>query len=128
MNSKTILKFLIIIGGIVEIFLGILFLFVDVFLERLGLINISIFTQMAGSFLFGYGILLLYSSRNVEKYKIIPLINILIRGLVIVFGILTSSEIPEFLGILIFAIVYDSFWSISVLFLMQKSRLIFKQS
>lgn len=128
LNSKTILKYLIILGGVVEICIAVLFLFLDVIFEQVGISNISIFTQMAGSFLFGFGILLLYSSRNLEKFQIIPLINILIRCLVIVLGILTSHKIQEFLNLLFFAVVYDSSWSILVLILMHKNGFLFKQS
>jgi len=128
MNSKLILKYLIIVGGIVEICIGILFLFLNVIFEQAGILNTPIFAQMAGSFLIGYGILLLYSSRNLERYQLIPLINILIRGLVIISGILTTQQMREFISIFIIAIVYDSSWSIFVLILMQKNKLLFKQS
>jgi hypothetical protein len=116
------------VGGIVEICIGILFIFLNVIFKQAGILNTPIFAQMAGSFLIGYGILLLYSSRNLERYQLIPLINILIRGLVIISGILTSQQMREFISIFIIAIVYDSSWSILVLILMQKNKLLFKQS
>ncbi|MCK4284809.1 MAG: hypothetical protein KAX18_01350 [Candidatus Lokiarchaeota archaeon] len=128
MNSKTAIKYLLILGGIVEVLIGILFLFLDVFLEQLGIQNIPIFTQMAGTFIFGYGILLLYSSRNVEKFIIIPIINILIRITMIIFGIISLSEVPEFLVILIFAFSYDSIWSLLVLISIIKSGIVLKKS
>jgi hypothetical protein len=128
MNSKTAIKYLLILGGIVEVLIGILFLFLDVFLEQLGIQNIPIFTQMAGTFIFGYGILLLYSLRNVEKFIIIPIINILIRITMIIFGIISLSEVPEFLVILIFAFSYDSIWSLLVLISIIKSGIVLKKS
>ena len=127
MKSKEILKYLIIIGGIVEIFIGILFMFLDIFFVQIGLENIPIFTQMAGTFLLCYGILLIYSTKAVEKYIIILLINILLRIIMIIFSLINIFDYPEFLLILLFAIPYDLLWSLVVIILLKKEGLISKK-
>jgi len=127
MCSKNILKILLILGGIIEIILGLLFLVLDFFFEQIGLENIPIFTQMAGSFLFCFGILLIYSARDVERFKIIPLVNILVRIIMVTFSFINIFEYPEFLVILLFAIPYDLLWSLFMIILLKKEGLIFKK-
>ena len=128
MNSHKILKIIIILGGVVEIVIGLSFMVLDFFLEQVGLENIPIFTQMAGAFLFGYGILLIYSSRDLEKYAIISLVNILIRIIMIVWGILTLLFYPEFFIILLITLPYDFLWSIFVFILLVKQDIILKKN
>ena len=127
MSSKNILKILVILGGIVEIVIGLLFMVLDILFEQIGLENIPIFTQMAGSFLLCYGILLIYSARDVEKFKIIPLVNILVRIIMVIFSLINIFEYPEFLVILLFAIPYDLLWSLFMIILLKKEGLIFKR-
>ncbi len=127
MNSHKILKILLILGGVVEIVIGLLFMVLDFYLEQVGLETIPIFPQMAGAFLFGYGILLVYSSSDVEKYAIISLVNILIRIIMIVFGILNLLIYPEFFIILLIVLPYDLLWSIFVFILLVKHGIILKK-
>jgi len=107
-----------------ELFIGSLLFILDPFLNLLGFSSIPIFTQMAGSFVFCYGILLIISSRNVEKYAIIPLINILIRAIMVIFTLINLTTYLEFLPITLFALIYDPFWSILVLIMMKKIGII----
>lgn len=126
-SSNDLIKLLLILGGIVEIIIGLLFLVLDIFFEQIGLENIPIFTQMAGSFIFCYGILLIYSARDVEKFIIIPLVNILVRIIMVIFSIINIFEYPEFIMILLFAIPYDLLWSLFMIILLKKKGLIFKK-
>ncbi|MBD3211462.1 MAG: hypothetical protein GF311_02555 [Candidatus Lokiarchaeota archaeon] len=125
MNNNLILKWLLIVGGLVEIIIGILFLFIPYALSSIGLPQIPFFSQMAGSFLLGFGILLLYSSKRVEIFRIVPLVNILIRFIMIGFSLLSIPSYPEFVVILIPAILYDLVWSILFLYLLDKENLLF---
>jgi hypothetical protein len=127
MNSKKIFKILLILGGIVEIVLGLLFFILDLFFEQMGLENIPIFTQMAGTFLFCYGILLIYSSRDVQKFVIIPLVNILVRVIMVIFSVVNIFIYPQFLMILIFAVPYDLVWSIIMIIFLKKEGIILKK-
>jgi hypothetical protein len=119
MNKSSFLKILLIIGGIIEIIIGSFLLFIDIFIEQLGYTNISTFSQMAASFLIGYGILLLYSSKDIERYLIIPVVNILIRIIMMIFTSINFMKYPEFLPITIFALIYDPLWSITVILLIK---------
>ncbi|MFX0008114.1 MAG: hypothetical protein ACFFAV_15505 [Candidatus Hermodarchaeota archaeon] len=127
MNTIKILKILLFLGGIVEIGIGLLFFIVDLFFEQIGLENIPIFTQMAGIFMFCYGILLIYSTRDMEKYLIIPLLNILIRVVMVIFSLLNIIEYPQFYLIFIFAIPYDLVWSILMIVFLKQEGILFKK-
>jgi hypothetical protein len=116
------------LGGIVEILIGILFMVLDVFLKQVGLANVPIFTQMAGSFLVCYGILLVYSTRDVEKFVIIPLVNILVRVIMVIFSLINIVQYPEFSIILLIAIPYDLLWSLFMVILLQKDGIIFQKN
>lgn len=127
MNTFKILKILLFLGGIVEIGIGLLFFILDLFFEQIGLENIPIFTQMAGIFMFCYGILLIYSTRDMEKYLIIPLLNILIRVVMVIFSLLNIIEYPQFYLIFIFAIPYDLVWSILMIVFLKQEGILFKK-
>ena len=127
MNSKKILKILLILGGIVEIIIGLLFIILDVFFEQLGLENIPIFTQMAGTFIFCYGILLIYSVRDIKKYLIIPLLNIIARIIMVIFSLLNIIEYPQFFIIIIFTVPYDLVWSLLIIIFLKQEGIIFKK-
>ncbi|MFX0021602.1 MAG: hypothetical protein ACFE9S_04700 [Candidatus Hermodarchaeota archaeon] len=126
MNTNKILKILLILGGIVEIAIGLLFFLLDLFFEQLGVQNIPIFTQMAGTFIFCYGILLIYSARDIKKYLIIPILNILIRIVMVIFSLINIIEYPQFFLILLLAIPYDIVWSILMVIFLKKEGIIFK--
>ena len=108
MDKNKFIKWLLIIGGVVEIILGPLIIAVPYALELIGFTTIPIFTQMAGAFIFGFGILLIIASKDIDKYIVIPLVNILLRGIVIFFSFFTLVIYPEFVGIFILASIYDS--------------------
>lgn len=127
MSTIKILKILLIIGGIIEIGIGLLFFTLDLFFEQIGLENIPIFTQMAGIFMFCYGILLIYSTRDMEKYLIIPLLNILIRVIMVIFSLLNIIEYPQFYLIFIFTIPYDLVWSILMIVFLKQEGILFKK-
>ena len=127
MKSKDLTQILLIIGGIVEIIIGGLFLFLDILFEQVDLENIPIFTQMSGAFFLCYGILLIYSARDVEKYVIIPIVNVIFRIIMVLFSIISIFDYPEFIFILLFAIPYDLVWSIIVVILLKRKEIILKK-
>ena len=122
MNSDKILKWILIIGGVIEIVVGILFMFIHLFLEISGFSTIPIFTQFAGTLLFCFGILLIITAYDIERYVVIPLVNILLRVVMIVLAILNLSAYPDFFLITLFAISYDITWAIIVLILLKKGK------
>ncbi len=128
MKSNELLKNLLILGGIIEIIIGILFLFLDLFFEQLGLENIPVFTQMAGTFILCYGILLICSARDIIKLYFIPLVNIFARIVMVIFSLINIMEYPEFSIILLIAIPYDLIWSLIVFILLKKQGILFSKS
>jgi hypothetical protein len=127
MNTKYLLRILLIVGGIVEIIIGVLFMFLHLFFEQIDLENIPIFTQMAGAFLLCYGILLIYTIQDVEKFIIIPLVNILVRIIMVIFSVINLFDYLQFYIVLIIAIPYDLLWSLLVIILVKKEGILFKK-
>ena len=116
MKTEKLLKWLIIIGGSFEIFLGISFIIINPFLSIVNIENNILFTNIAGLFLTGYGILLVYSAKDIKTYIIIPIINIFLRIIMIIMTLFNLTTYPEFTVIYIFAVLYDSGWSIVVIY------------
>ncbi len=93
----------------------------DIFLEYLGLtIDVSIFNQILGVMTICFGILLIYSAKDIGTYSIIPKINCLLRFLVQPFAIYNMIMVPAMLPILIGAAIYDVVWAIFVLILLNQ--------
>jgi len=124
MNLKRLLKWLLILGGIVEIVIGAFFLFIHFFLLEIGIVLIPVFNQMAGTFIIGFGILLIFASKNLELYRVIPLVNILLRIVIIICSIIQLPAYPGFLVIFLPAMSYDLVWSIIMLILMKNLKLL----
>ncbi|NVM30833.1 MAG: hypothetical protein HWN65_18480 [Candidatus Helarchaeota archaeon] len=121
MDKPGLLKLLILIGGYFEVFLGFLFLFMDVFLGTFGLsTDVPMFNQILGVMTICFGILLIYSAKDIGTYSIIPKVNCLMRFLVQPFAIYNMIVVPEMLLILIGAAIYDVVWAIFVLILLKQ--------
>ncbi len=123
MEKEKLLKILILFGGYFELFLGVLFMFMDSFLGLMGLpANYPIFMQILGSMTVCFGLLLIYSARNIETYSIIPKVNCLLRFLVQPFAIISMiTGVPQLLPILLVSAIYDVTWAILVLILLKQS-------
>ena len=125
MDKKIILKWFLLLGGIIEVFVGISFFFIDGFiLTVFGLSTLSMFTQMSGIFFICFGILLTISSKDTERYLPVILVNIMFRIMMLGPVIYNMTIYPQFIPILLFMILYDPVWSIIVLYLLNKEALI----
>jgi len=121
MEKTKLLKWLVLIGGYFELFLGILFIFMDIFLGYLGLtVEVPIFTQLLGCMTICFGILLIYSAKDLETYSIIPKVNALLRFIVQPFVVYNVILVPEMIPILIGAAVYDVVWGMLALILLKE--------
>lgn len=121
MESSILLKWLLIIGGIVEIILGVFFIFIHLLVGYMGVsIEVPIFPQIAGCVLICFGYLLIYTTKDVETYAIIPKMNILLRFIVLPAAIFNMIVVPVLIPILIGAAIYDITWAIIVLVLLNK--------
>ncbi|MFX1326053.1 MAG: hypothetical protein ACFE8N_13970 [Promethearchaeota archaeon] len=103
---------------------GIIFIGSSPFMKQFGLENYPIFVQIAGVFFLCYGFLLVVSSRAVERYMIVPLLNILLRVIMIFLILMNFSIFNDFIRIFIPAIIYDGIWSILVLLGLKKLYLV----
>ncbi|MHA1802931.1 MAG: hypothetical protein ACTSU4_00180 [Promethearchaeota archaeon] len=120
------------IGGIVEIIIGGLFLFLYYYLIWVEYSLLNMIVVIAGAFLLGYGILLIYSVKNIQKLKVIPILNVFLRILVIISLIVqlfVSSEFQAFFSgsniiFLLIPILYDLIWSFLVLYFMRRVGLL----
>lgn len=122
MEKSVLLKWLIAFGGYFEIFLGFIFIFMDIFLNELGFTTaVPLFSQILGVMTICFGLLLVYSNKDIAKYSIIPKVNCLMRFLVQPFAIYNIIIIPELFPIIFGAAIYDIAWAIMVLFLLKKT-------
>jgi hypothetical protein len=121
MENAVLLKWLLMIGGLVEIFMGIFFVFIHLFVGSMGVsIEVPIFPQLAGCILIVFGYLLIYTTKDVKTYAIIPKMNILLRFIVQPAAIYNIIVVPAFIPILIGAAIYDIAWAILTLILLKK--------
>ncbi|HUX98946.1 MAG TPA: hypothetical protein VMV49_05295 [Candidatus Deferrimicrobium sp.] len=121
MENSVLLKWLLLIGGYVEIFLGALFVLMQFFVGYMGLsIEVPIFNQILGMMTICFGILLIYSTKDIEKYAIIPKVNCLLRFLVQPAVVYNVIVVPEMIPILIGSAIYDVVWAVLVLILLNK--------
>jgi len=118
MNRKRFLKWILLFGGILEIIIGIFMMMLHPILQELEIETVPIFVQMAGTFLLGYGVLLVFASKAIKRYRIVPIVNVVLRFIMVGFSIIQLPQYPNFLVILLPAMTYDVVWSIIVLFLM----------
>lgn len=120
-ENSVLLKWLLIIGGVVEIVLGILFVFIHLFVGSMGYtIDVPLFSQIGGCALICFGYLLIYTTRDVKTYAIIPKINILLRFIVLPVAIYNVFLAPPLVPLIIGAAIYDVVWAIVVLILLRK--------
>ena len=121
MENAVLLKWLLIIGGLVEIVMGIFFVFIHLFVGSMGVsIEVPIFPQLAGCILIVFGYLLIYTTKDVKTYAIIPKMNILLRFIVQPAAIYNIIVVPAFIPILVGAAIYDIVWAILTLILLKK--------
>ncbi len=121
MDRKIILKWFLVIGGYVEIILGIAFMFFPILLKDSGIpMGVPIFTQLAGGAILCYGILLANSAKDVEKHLLIIKTNCLLRFIVQPPAVYTMFVYPPFIPLLIGTAIYDVGWAVIVLYLLKK--------
>ncbi len=117
-KSEFLIKF-IKFSGWVEITAGIMFFLVDPFMQIMGIPNFFFWNWFAGVMMFFMGVLLLYSGKDVEKYKIIPVVSIIFRFTMVVVAIITVIIEPRFLFVA-FVSIYDFFSALLTLILLKQ--------
>lgn len=121
MSSMTLLRIVTIIGGIYETLIGIILVFwAEPFLSLLGgssiTVNFPMFHQMAGLLLITFGILMIISYFELERFYIVPLMSVFLRlGMQFVI-FLNLSNMPEIMnGMIVFAVIDLVFAIITIL-------------
>jgi len=98
-RRPNLLKWLLVIGGVYEMVMGlVMFFFIQGFFRLLGAtepINYLIFARAMGTLAFSFGLLLMLSSRDPARYLLIALVSILLRLLIQFPIILGCIEVPE---------------------------------
>ena len=124
MDNNVVLKWFLVLGGVLELFVGVFFFFIDGCIKFIfGLSTLSLFTHMSGIFFICFGILLILSSKNTERYLPVILVNILFRIIMLGPVIYNMTIYPQFIPILVFMVIYDPAWSIIVVILLKKEEM-----
>ena len=129
-KAKYFLKFISLIGGLYEILFGVLMIFFIVPLLNLLGANISqldypIFSQTGGLLAIILGLILSFSSFNIEKYLLNILWIIILRFSIQIIIIFNMVSIPSIaIGLLLFGLV-DFAFAIITIYLIQVSELSF---
>ncbi len=120
MDKKGFLKGFLIFSGILEIFLAILFIFfMDSIVRGIGLSSVPLFSQMAGVELLILGFLLVYCTKDIETYLIIPITSVIFRFIMAGFEIINIILSPQLATFLIPGSIYDIVSSLLTLILLK---------
>jgi hypothetical protein len=120
-SEKIVLKWLMVIGGVVEIFLGVAFVFLIVpFLESLGLPTVQLFPQLAGILVANFGFLHIYAAKDVKRFILIPVTSISLRVMGFVIAVYNLYATPALGAVLVAAGSYDMGWALIVLALLKR--------
>ncbi len=123
MDKENFLIKFIIFSGWLEIGFGVLFILMDGVFQTLSIPNSIFFSSASGVMIMLLGILLWYSSKDIERYLIIPVSSCIFRyimaGTVEIVGIITIPILaPVFIG----ALTYDIFSATLTLILLKQTN------
>ena len=127
MDEDKILRILVLGAGISQAFIGIAFIFLDEILNVLGYSYQFIFPEMTGILMFGWGVILLYASRNIENNVIVILMAVLIHFFFIIPDIQNIIAFPEFAFLFWDSLIIDPTWAVLVLILLKRNGYITKK-
>ena len=129
-KAKRLLKIFSLIGGIYEILFGILMIFFIIPLFNLIGANISqlefpIFSQTGGLLAIILGLILSFSSQNIDKYLLNIILITVLRFAIQAIIITNMLLIPEIaVGLLLFGLM-DIVFALITIYLMKKANLPF---
>ena len=129
-KNLKMLKILSMIGGIYEIIFGVLMIFFIVpLLNMMGLniaqLDIPMFSHTAGLLAIIIGLILLFSSQNVEKFLLNIVLIIILRFAIQIVIYVNIFFVPTIaLGLIIFAMI-DFIFAIITIYLIKASGLSF---
>ncbi len=129
-KAKGLLKIFCLIGGGYEVFFGILMIFLILPLFNLLGANITyiqfpIFSQTGGLLAIILGLILIFSSLNIDKYLLNIVLITVLRFAIQVIILINMIKIPEIaIGLLLFGLM-DLVFAIITIYLMRKANLTF---
>ncbi|MFX1467767.1 MAG: hypothetical protein ACFFB8_03820 [Promethearchaeota archaeon] len=129
-KAKGLLKIFCLIGGGYEVFFGILMIFLILPLFNLLGANITyiqfpIFSQTGGLLAIILGLILIFSSLNIDKYLLNIVLITVLRFAIQVIILINMIKIPEIAtGLLLFGLM-DLVLAIITIYLMRKANLPF---
>lgn len=129
-KAKRLLKIFSMIGGIYEILFGILMIFFIIPLFNLIGANISqlefpIFSQTGGLLALIIGLILSFSSQNIEKYLLNIILITTLRFAIQVIIIVNMILVPDIaIGLLLFGLM-DIIFALITIYLLKKAKFSF---
>ncbi len=118
-DTNMILRLLVLGAGVSQACIGIAFIFLDEILNVLGYTSYNfIFPEMTGILMFGWGVILLNASRDIENNVVVILMAVLIHFFFIIPDIQNIIQFPEFAFLFWDSLIIDPTWAAIVLILL----------
>ena len=128
MDENKILRILVLGAGISQVCIGIAFIFLDEILNLLGYTSYNfIFPEMTGILMFGWGVILLNASRDIENNVIVIVMAVLIHFFFIIPDIQNIIAFPEFAILFWDSLIIDPTWALLVSILLLRNGYIKKK-
>ena len=127
MKKEELLVWFIKFSGILEIIFGIIIIAITPLMELLELPNFPFWEWSFGLSLAFMGFLLWFSSKDLERYMIIPVSSIIFRFILSSFELYVALTVPQLFPFLLSGAIYDIISPILTIFLLQRSGYIFKR-
>lgn len=127
MKKEEFLVWFIKFSGILEIFFGITIIAITPLMESLELPNFPFWEWSFGLSLAFMGFLLWFSSKDLERYMIIPVCSIIYRFILSGFELYFALTVPQLFPFLLSGAIYDIISPSLTIYLLQRSGYIFKR-
>ncbi len=127
MDENKILRILVLGAGISQFFIGIAFIFLDIILNVLGFEYQFIFPEMTGILMFGWGVILINASRDIENNVLVIIMAVFIHFFFIIPDIQNIILFPDFAFLFWDSLIIDPTWALIVLILLKRNGYITKK-
>ena len=125
MESRRFLIVFLQISGYIEIVFGIFIIFLGPFMKKIDLPFLPFWHLSFGVSLSFFGILLLISASDIDRYAIIPLISCIYRWTIAGFQIYTAFMISTIRIFMIAGAIFDIIVPIYIIYLLSKNKFLF---
>ncbi|MHA1646690.1 MAG: hypothetical protein ACTSVL_03870 [Promethearchaeota archaeon] len=125
MESKRFLIVFLKFSGYLEILFGLVIIFLGPMMDNLSLPYLPFWHLSFGVSLSFFGILLLISASDIDRYAIIPLISCIYRWIIAGFQIYTAITISAIRIFMIAGGIFDIIAPILIVYLLVKNKFLF---